>query len=405
MPPKPVTLSPAAQAHQALESGLWGLADRLAGTATDANPRDASAWNIRGRLALSAGRPDLARQWFARAVEADPSFKPAAKNLRTAQSLPDAPPPPAGSCLLILPWGQGFFSDVDMTLGGLLAAEICARTPIVHWGIGSLFRDPATANAWPVYAEPIGDISQLPPGPIFHPRYTAANLGDGPQHRFIGPGAFTTAFHHFPRPEPLCIHDFHTGIVNLLDWLPQGHRLQGATVAAAYRDLVTRYFRPSASITALADAFEREALRARPGPILAVHARGSDKAIEDPAIARAHASYPARIDEFLAADPRARVFLLTDSVPLLADFSRRYDDRVITTPATRTAGEQGVHLLASPSRESLGREVLLDALLAARCDAFLGYGMSNVSCFVRALKDWPADRCHLVGRVMFEERK
>ena len=117
----PTTLSPAMQAIRALESGVWGLADKLATAAVRVNPADAAAWNVRGRIALAACRPELAARWFRQARAADPRFKPAEKNLRLAETTPPYLPPPSPAYLLILPWGHGFFSDVDMVLGGLLA--------------------------------------------------------------------------------------------------------------------------------------------------------------------------------------------------------------------------------------------------------------------------------------------
>src|ERR1051325_2854172 len=45
--------------------------------------------------------------------------------------------------LVIKPWGYGFCSDLDHVLGALLLAEMTGRTPIVHWGAGSRFRDEA----------------------------------------------------------------------------------------------------------------------------------------------------------------------------------------------------------------------------------------------------------------------
>lgn len=406
----PTGPSPAAQALAALDRGVWGLAERIAHHAVEANPADAASWNVRGRVAMLARRPDLATRWFTRAGEADPRFKPAAKNLLDARAATPAPPPPPPAFLIILPWGAGFFSDVDMVLGGALTAEITGRTPVVLWGRGSLFHDEGTANAWTRFFEPLSGATEAEAldrcrDGLFHPRYSTENLPQGPQHKTIGPGSLLAAYHHFPRTEPVCVFDFHTGIANLLDWLPDGHRLCGASVADAYRDMAARYLRPAPAIAAAADELEQRRLRDRPGPVLAVHARGSDKFAEDPDIAKAHAEYPARIDAFLATEADARVFLITDSTHLLAEFSGRYGDRLITTDAARTAGRQGIHYLAAPSRESLGRDVLLDALLAARCDAFLGYGMSNVSCFVRALKDWPPGACTVIGRAMVEIRK
>ncbi|MBL9000006.1 MAG: O-fucosyltransferase family protein [Phycisphaerae bacterium] len=405
----PTTLSPAMQAIRALESGVWGLADKLATAAVRVNPADAAAWNVRGRIALAACRPELAARWFRRARAADPRFKPAEKNLRLAETTPPSPPPPSPAYLLILPWGHGFFSDVDMVLGGLLASEITGRTPVVHWGPGSLFRDHDTPDAWTRFFHPVSsatfdDVLTAARGGVYHPRYSAETLPRGPMNRVQGPGSLIAALHHFPRREAVCVHDFHTGVEYLLDWIPESHSLHGASVEGASADLARRYLRPTGGITAAVDDFANTHLGSGGGMVLAVHARGGDKEAEDPAIRTAHAAYLGRIDAFLAQSDRARVFLITDSTRLLAEFAHRYGPRLITTAVSRTDDARGVHLRPAPSREALGRDVLLDALLAARCDAFLGYGMSNVSCAVRALKRWPAGTCTLIGPVMTETR-
>jgi hypothetical protein len=56
-----------------------------------------------------------------------------------------------------------------------------------------------------------------------------------------------------------------------------------------------------------------------------------------------------------------------------------------------------IALPESSSRYRLGEEVLVDALLAARCESFLGNGLSNVSCAVGQMKKWPAARLRLFG--------
>ncbi|MGA1709267.1 MAG: hypothetical protein ACO4CI_11335, partial [Phycisphaerales bacterium] len=50
---------------------------------------------------------------------------------------------------------------------------------------------------------------------------------------------------------------------------------------------------------------------------------------------------------------------------------------------------------------TLGREVLVDALVAARCEWFIGNGQSNVAAMIECLKDWPAGRCTLVRPSLF----
>ena len=62
--------------------------------------------------------------------------------------------------------------------------------------------------------------------------------------------------------------------------------------------------------------------------------------------------------------------------------------RLITTECLRTSTAQGLHYSEQPERVRLGVEVVVDMYLAARCDAFVGVGTSNVAAMVEHLKDW-----------------
>jgi hypothetical protein len=46
--------------------------------------------------------------------------------------------------------------------------------------------------------------------------------------------------------------------------------------------------------------------------------------------------------------------------------------------------------------------VLIDALVAARADAFIGNGFSNASVMVGYLREWPEGACTLLGSHLFE---
>src|SRR6185369_12171471 len=99
----------------------------------------------------------------------------------------------------------------------------------------------------------------------------------------------------------------------------------------------------------------------------------------------------------LEQHPDAGLFLITDDRELLASYQRRYRDRLIHTEAIRTENCRGVHYQPQSSRYRLGEEVLVDALLASRCRAFVGNGLSNVSCAVAQMKPWPPGSCRLLG--------
>lgn len=122
-----------------------------------------------------------------------------------------------------------------------------------------------------------------------------------------------------------------------------------------------------------------------------------DKGGEDRNLARLNLLYQPEVERYLQRTPHGRLFLMTDDRELLATYLERYGDRVIHTGATRTGNAQGVHYQRHASRSRLGEEVIIDTLLALRCDAFVGNGLSNVSCAVAQMKAWAPGTLTLLG--------
>ena len=174
----------------------------------------------------------------------------------------------------------------------------------------------------------------------------------------------------------------------------------GRPTTEVYRWVVTRYLRPRAAIVEAVDRFAREHFGER--PMLAVHVRGTDKIAEDARLKDQYDSYPVPIGEWLLAHPEGRIFLLTDSERTHEEHRRRYPDRVVATACVRGDGPVGIHLRPRDRPDLNAVEVLVDSLLAARCGWFMGHGMSNVSCMIQHLKDWPPDRITLTQPVLHE---
>ena len=80
-----------------------------------------------------------------------------------------------------------------------------------------------------------------------------------------------------------------------------------------------------------------------------------------------------------------------------AAYERRYGARLLSTSCTRTDSGVGVHFQAHDAPDRIGAEVLVDTLLATRCEEFIGLGYSNVSLYAAYLKDWPPGACRLLG--------
>jgi hypothetical protein len=191
------------------------------------------------------------------------------------------------------------------------------------------------------------------------------------------------------------VSDFHAGLKTLLPWLPASHPLSGRSLADAYRHLARQYLRPQAAIVAEVGRFAAAHFAGQ--PVIGVHLRGSDKVQEVDGLPALLASYAPLLEAKLASQPRARLFLLTDDSRVRAACAARYGARMVSTGAMRTGSNVGVHFLKHADPARIGEEVLVDTLLAARCDEFIGLGYSNVSLYASYLKDWPAGACTLLG--------
>lgn len=398
-------------AQHALRTGQHALAEALAGEFLGRVGPHPEALLIVAAVADRAQRPDLAKAWAAHALQLDPSQPDARRLLDRAeralpQYIPEHARPGAGErFLLITAWGHGFWSDVDHVLAGLLIAELTGRTPLVYWGPDSKYADAGSANAWTDFFDPVSGadlaavLGLVTPGSVHPAKWTPERIRRGEFER-MSTRPLPTAIELFNRPEPVVVADVHSALISLLSWLPADHRLAGRTVKEAYRDLIGRYLRPRVEILQAATAFIREQLRptsAEGQPVLAVHYRGSDKHTEDPTAARVQGQYATFIAEFFRSYPQGRIFFFTDSQQALAQYRQQYPGKLVTTSATRTSDKLGLHFQTGHDRRQLGVEVLMDVLIAAECDLFLGFGYSNVSCYVEFMKDWPEGSTFLLG--------
>ncbi|UFS72425.1 tetratricopeptide repeat protein [Geomonas sp. RF6] len=387
-------------ARALLQRGLITSADLLCRHLLERDGESAPLHRAVGDVARELGEDGYAARHYGKAVElGDGSTGTAIALLkaREAERCKGGRSAQNGF-LLIKAWGYGFWSDVSHLLGALLLAEITGRTPVVHWGGNSLFSDVPAGNAFETFFAPLSPVSlhdlSRSARSFFPGKWHAGNLAQEGVNVWSGAGSRLSALHALGRREEVVVSDFHFSVNDLVPWIPPGHRLYGNDPDSLCRDLFQRYLTVRPEIAAEVEDFHRRRMAGL--TLLAVHARGGDKGGEDPNLERLNALYPPYIDRFLASHPEARLFLITDDDTLLARFSGRYGERIIHGDAVRTANGQGVHYQHGTSRYRLGKEVLVDVLLALRCDAFIGNGLSNVSCAVAQLKDWQG-RSTLLG--------
>ena len=354
------------KAQQALLKGNLQLTDLITRQILMQEPEHPQALQVRKALVAAVGQP----QWHAD----DQHF------------------------LLIKAWGFGFWSDLDHVLGSLLLAELTGRTPVVHWGPNSLFRDPDTPNAFEHYFQPVSSTTLanlMAPGTSYYPpKWNAGNLQVEELDKWSGPGSRMTGLYFLRRPEHVVVSDFHIKVNDLMPWIPEGSEWHGMSRQAIYRRLVSRYIRLQPARQQAIDAVWQRLFEGHQW--LAVHVRGTDKALELTQLSEVNRAYHRSIDRILSVNPDLKIFLLTDSTETVSEFQGLWGDRITCLDALRGQGLQGVHLSGHPGL-LMGEQVLTDAFLAARCDMFLGNGASNVSTGIRHLKDWPAGSFFLLG--------
>ena len=405
---EPVGVSPALAANDALARGNLQLADYLCRDALRADPQDALAMTLLGHMASGLRRWQLAEAWFTRALALRPGSteigawrdraRERAQAVRALAAAGGPKPLARPKYLLIKAWGYGFWSDMDHVVGQLLLAELTGRTPVVHWGANTLFGASDIANAFELYFRPVSGATQdglAAWGQSFFPaKWTAATLRDENVNKFQGPGSRTSALHLLARDEDVVVSDFHGKVVDLMAWIEPDSPWHGLDYRAVYRRLFAKYIQLQPALQARVDAFASERMAGRRW--VAVHVRGSDKITELRDLELVNQQYQHRIEKMLQDDPAMGIFLLTDSEHFAREYRQKHGDRVLLADVARSANDTGVHYAGHEGRK-LGEEVVLDAHLAARCDAFLGNGASNVSTAIRHLKDWAPGTFELIG--------
>ncbi|MEX2618158.1 MAG: hypothetical protein WD767_18885 [Alphaproteobacteria bacterium] len=317
--------------QQALEKGNLGRADLLCRHMMEALPDFAWSPLLLAETARRIGEVDIGRYWLSQAARMaaerapGPEFDRELRRIRDAIEQTPIPPRRTG-WLLIKCWGYGFWSDVEHVLASLLLAEMSNRTPIVHWGQNSYYIDAGTEEAFGTLFDPIAPLNlaelAAEEGDIYPAKYRRDNLDavglniwDGSYSRFSG-------LYLLNRPERIVVSDFFTQVLELLPWLRADHWLHGASPMDAIRLLYEKYLVPARDIRARVEGFIAENFTQR--PVLGVHVRNVDKGSEDTTVHETNRGIPVLVDRYLAQVPGLRLFLLTDSNPVIEAFTARY---------------------------------------------------------------------------------
>jgi hypothetical protein len=264
----------------------------------------------------------------------------------------------------------GFFAQVQFAINQIRYAEARRLIPVVHYGADSIdgtnpyYEEAAGPNVWEYYFEPVAGLT------LDDARALAARAG----RRILTLSHWELwRLHHW---EPTSVFTYPYGYFRVVDdktthldarwWAAQ--RAEG-------RRLVGRYVRVRAEIRERVERYVAEHWRT---PMLGVHLRGTDK--DDvgagPRLSRIvpPAEYFPLIDDHLDRHRDAGIFVATDQSQFRDEIVRRYGDRVVWCAEMLSASEANVFKTGPAGgrgNRAKGEEVLVDALLLARCDRLL----------------------------------
>lgn len=231
--------------------------------------------------------------------------------------------------LQIQPGSAGFFGALFITLNGLRLAELYGKSAKVLWGSSSpYFEVSRGSSAWDYFFE----ISEF-------------NFSKD-------------------RGNPKLIVPYRPSAHNFTAY-------NGLTVRESVIRALRAWCQPRYEITDAVSEFALLHFGQR--PMLGVHVRLTDAA----------AGYEARetvgiekfmfaVDSWLESQPNGGIFLASDDQRVVTSFEERYGGRLVWQECLRSKDGKSVHghyddgVAGSPYRK--GREVLIDALLLARCN-------------------------------------
>jgi len=265
----------------------------------------------------------------------------------------------------------GFFAYFMMTLTQLKFAETHKLLPVVNFNEphNHYYEPGYSKNIWENYFEPVAGLDS-----------EALSLKNKQE----------VTFHDYHYYKKLDVFDEppETDPLSIKIWFE--------TFRARRAALTKKYIKPKSVITEMIDKYYEEHMQGY--DVLGIHIRGTDKEVDQKGkkyqvqqvLVRkiTPEEYFPYVDKYLLNHKDARIFVATDQQQYLDCFIERYQDRIISSSALRTSGEDPLFRLETNSKFLRGVEVLCDSLLLSRCD-YLIKGWSNVSeaaiCFNPAI--------------------
>jgi|HubBroStandDraft_6_1064221.scaffolds.fasta_scaffold124480_2 hypothetical protein len=310
--------------------------------------------------------------------------------------------------LLIKRWGAGFWSDVEHVVGQLVAADILARIPVVHWGISGPYAD-GKIDTFGLYFQPLSDLSVDDlTGSVWPECWTAANITD--DLPFAATGHVNPAYGYYEfsmekarvpidqrrikgmlgLPHDIVVSMCHESPQIIAQSAPPTSIYHQANADQVRRIVMRDRIKLRRSVADEIERFWQQNLQDH--PVLAIHLRGSSKVVENINIHRENDAALPLAAQWLAGDAQRKVFLISDSEAYHRKWSDIFGASLVTQSCRRTDSEQiSNFLLPDTDGWSNGLEILIDTYCAAKCERFIGNSSSNVSNFVAAIGEFSGD--------------
>jgi hypothetical protein len=312
--------------------------------------------------------------------------------------------------LLIKSWGYSLWADVEHVMGQLLVAEITGRTPVVYWGMDSMYSESIGTNAYESFFEPVSTYSiedVINPNFTYYPPvWNYSNvMSEDPdklkwKHRDVAGMMTSTA--------DVVVSDVNYPITSIIPWIAPKHPLFGMTPHQIYRHLYRTYLVIKPEVDKKVQQFiDTNPYFRDEKPIIGAHVRGNALVHEVNQLYSANDYYHPNIWRFFTNYGARHLFLITDSARIEREYKRLYQfNDVLIVSNSKKRLFHGPILQCNtnyPNKRHKGVElkqdtldVIKDTYLALQCDFFIGNGYSSLSNAVLRLKDWPESNIKLL---------
>ena len=305
--------------------------------------------------------------------------------------------------LLIKALGHSIWSDVDHAICQIYAAELTGRTPVVYWGMESMYSTSLSTNSFETFFEPVSEFTvedAIRPEYSYYPpvwKYANVMADDTDKLKM----EYRDLKGMMNSDANVVVSDVYYPIRAMMPWATSSHWSFGMTPCQIYRRLFEQYLKLKPEIKKEIQKFVNTNPNFRDErPILGIHVRGDAIVNEVAQLYDLNELYKPHVWDFIVKYNIRHLFVITDSKKIFRQYKKLYGKNgLMIYPDSKKAPFQAripTCLQDYPNKRHKGVElqkdtieIIKDTYLAAQCDFFIGNGYSNLSNTVMRLKDWP----------------